>query len=73
MISENLQLYIANELNKNFDIKSVEPNIDHCNDLELIDLEDALSMDVCIYLVAHKEFNDVSFKESDLVFYGVRK
>ena len=72
-LRESPALYIANELNKNFDIKSVEPNIDHCNDLELIDLEDALSMDVCIYLVAHKEFNDVSFKESDLVFYGVRK
>ena len=72
-LRESPALYVANELNKTFNIKSVEPNIDHCNDLELTDLEDALSMDICIYLVAHKEFNDVSFKESDLVFYGVRK
>lgn len=72
-LRESPALHIANELNKTFDIKSVEPNINHCNDLELTDLEDALSMDICIYLVAHKEFNDINFKESDLVFYGVRK
>lgn len=69
-LRESPALFIAMELSKNIEIKAVEPNIKTYKGLELIDLKEGLSMDICIYLVAHSEFSEVSIKENDLIFYG---
>jgi UDP-N-acetyl-D-mannosaminuronic acid dehydrogenase len=69
-LRESPALYIAKELAKTIDIKVVEPNIKSYKDLELIDLEDGLGMDICIYLVAHEQFKGVNIKENDLDFCG---
>ena len=69
-LRESPALYIAQELAKDIDIKVVEPNIKAYKDLELIELEEGLSMDICIYLVAHKQFKGVNIKENDLDFCG---
>jgi len=69
-LRESPALYIAMELNKHHKVKVVEPNIKYCSDLELINLEEGLRMDICIYLVAHKEFLEVDIKKDDLNFSG---
>ena len=69
-LRESPALYIAQELGKDFDIKVVEPNIKAYKDLELIELKEGLDMDICIYLVAHKQFKGVNIKKNDLNFCG---
>lgn len=69
-LRESPALFIAMELSKSIEIKAVEPNIKTYKGLELIDLKEGLSMDICIYLVAHSEFTGVSIKDNDLIFYG---
>ncbi len=69
-LRESPALYIAQELAKDIDIKVVEPNIHSYRDLELIELEEGLGMDICIYLVAHKQFKGVDIKKNDLNFCG---
>ena len=67
-LRESPALYIAQELGKDIDIKVVEPNIKAYKDLELIELKEGLDMDICIYLVAHKQFKGVNIKKNDLNF-----
>ena len=69
-LRESPALFIAIELSKSIEINAVEPNIKTYKGLELIDLKEGLSMDICIYLVAHSEFSGVTIKENDLIFYG---
>lgn len=69
-LRESPALHIAKELAKEIDIKVVEPNIEAIKDLELIELEEGLGMDICIYLVAHKHFKGINIKENDLIFCG---
>jgi len=69
-LRESPALYIAQELGKDIDIKVVEPNIKAYKDLELIELKEGLDMDICIYLVAHKQFKGVNIKKNDLNFCG---
>jgi UDP-N-acetyl-D-mannosaminuronic acid dehydrogenase len=69
-LRESPALYIAQELAKYIDIKAVEPNIKVYKDLELIELEEGLGMDICIYLIAHKQFKGINIKENDLDFCG---
>tara|TARA_B100001989_G_C24534767_1_gene463695 strand:+ start:495 stop:1712 length:1218 start_codon:yes stop_codon:yes gene_type:complete len=69
-LRESPALHIVKELSKNHKIKVVEPNVKYCKDLELVNLEEGLRMDICIYLVAHKEFIGVNIKEEDLNFSG---
>ena len=70
-LRESPALYIAQELVKDIDIKVVEPNIKIYKNLELIELKEGLSMDICIYLVAHNQFKGVGIKENDLDFCGI--
>lgn len=72
-LRESPALFIAEELNKSFKIQAVEPNIRDHESIELIDLDDGLSKDICIYLVSHKEFDGIKVKENDLIFYGGSK
>ena len=69
-LRESPALYIAQELDRNFDIKVVEPNIQVFKGLELIELKEGLDMDMCIYLVAHSQFKGVNIKKDDLDFCG---
>jgi UDP-N-acetyl-D-mannosaminuronic acid dehydrogenase len=69
-LRESPALFIAQELSKSINIKVVEPNIKAYKDLELIELKEGLDMDICIYLVAHKQFKGVNIKKNDLNFCG---
>lgn len=69
-LRESPALKISKDLSKLYKINVVEPNIRDIEGLNLINLDEALKMDICIYLVAHKEFSNISLKESDLIFYG---
>jgi len=69
-LRESPALYIVQELAKSIDIKVVEPNIKSYKNLELIELKEGLSMDICIYLVAHNQFKGVNIKDDDLDFCG---
>ena len=70
-LRESPALYIAQELAKNIDIKVIEPNIEKYNLLTLVSYESGLECDICVYLVAHKEFNPNLIKSEDLDFCGV--
>jgi len=70
-LRESPALYIAQELAKNIDIKVIEPNIEKYNLLTLVSYESGLERDICVYLVAHKEFNPNLIKSEDLDFCGV--
>jgi UDP-N-acetyl-D-mannosaminuronic acid dehydrogenase len=70
-LRESPALYIAEKLNEFMTIASVEPNIKKCSGLDLVDIKTGLTSDICIYLVAHKEFIGKSIKKSDLDFCGI--
>ncbi len=61
-------LYIASELNREFDLVAIEPNILKFKELKLVSLEEGLKRDICVYLVAHSEFKKINFKNEDLSF-----
>ena len=67
-LRESPALYIASCLDKEYEIVAVEPNIKSHHSLNLITLKDGLSKDICVYLVNHKEFQNVDIKETDLDF-----
>jgi len=69
-LRESPALYIALQLSNNIKIKVVEPNIKDYEGLELIEFEEGLCMDICIYLVAHKQFKGINTKDNDLIFCG---
>ena len=70
-LRESPALYIAQKLNSFINIKCVEPNVKIFNKLDLVDIKTGLKSDICIYLVAHKEFCKENIKESDLDFCGI--
>jgi len=70
-LRESPALYIAEKLNEFMDIVSVEPNIKEYSGLDLVDIKTGLASDICIYLVAHKEFRGKSIKKFDLDFCGI--
>jgi UDP-N-acetyl-D-mannosaminuronic acid dehydrogenase len=69
-LRESPALYIAKKISRYTTINVVEPNIETCKDLNLVSFNDGLNMDICIYLVAHSQFKDVSLKVSDMNFCG---
>ena len=70
-LRESPALYIAKELNKDTNIKAVEPNINSIKNLDLVSLQEGLKMDICVYLVSHKQFSGVSLKTNDMDFCGI--
>jgi len=70
-LRESPALYIAQKLNSFIKTICVEPNIKIFNELDLVDIKTGLKSDICIYLVAHKEFCKENIKESDLDFCGI--
>jgi UDP-N-acetyl-D-mannosaminuronic acid dehydrogenase len=69
-LRESPALYIVQELKKSINLKVVEPNIKSYKNLDVIELREGLNMDICIYLVAHRQFKKCNIKKSDLVFCG---
>ena len=67
-LRESPALYIAQELNKEFDIVAVEPYIEMHEVLNLVSLDIGIRSDICIYLVAHDSFKAANVKNEDLVF-----
>jgi UDP-N-acetyl-D-mannosaminuronic acid dehydrogenase len=73
-LRESPALYIANELNKTENVVAVEPNIESFEGLKLVSVDEGLKADICVYLVAHKEFKDITnLKDGDIDFCGVGK
>jgi UDP-N-acetyl-D-mannosaminuronic acid dehydrogenase len=70
-LRESPALYIAEKLNKLFQVSVVEPNINNCKSLQLVSYDKGLQFDICIYLVAHRQFNKESIKPTDLNFCGL--
>jgi UDP-N-acetyl-D-mannosaminuronic acid dehydrogenase len=70
-LRESPALYIAQKLNSFINIVCVEPNVKDLKKLDLVDVKTGLKSDICIYLVAHKEFFKKNIKEFDLDFCGI--
>ena len=70
-LRESPALYIAQELNKVLDIVAVEPNIQEHKKLKLVNLEDGVMSDICVYLVFHSEFINIDLNKWDLDFCGI--
>lgn len=65
-------LYISEKLDESLNLVAVEPNIDTHNFLEVVSYKEGLKADICVYLVAHKQFDLNNFKENDLDFCGLK-
>jgi UDP-N-acetyl-D-mannosaminuronic acid dehydrogenase len=70
-LRESPALYIAKSLDKDLDIVAVEPNINTHNVLKITDLESAMEKDICVYLVAHRQFIRNNLRKYDLDFCGL--
>jgi UDP-N-acetyl-D-mannosaminuronic acid dehydrogenase len=71
-LRESPALYISESLSKLFDVVVVEPNIEEHYSLQLMPYSEGLKSDICVYLVAHSQFNVDNIKENDLDFCGVK-
>lgn len=71
-IRESPALYITRRLIADgLDVLAVEPNIDHFEEFEIVDYQDALKeADIVTFLVAHKEFKGLDI-DTTLDFCGV--
>ena len=61
-------LYITEKLNESLNVVAVEPNIDTHHFLDVVSYQEGLKSDICVYLVAHKQFDLNNIKENDLDF-----
>ena len=71
-LRESPALYITRRLIADgLDVLAIEPNVEGFKEFELVDYKDALEQaDVMTFLVAHKEFKDLTI-ETNLDFSGV--
>jgi UDP-N-acetyl-D-mannosaminuronic acid dehydrogenase len=76
-LRESPALYITRRLiSDGFDVLAVEPNVENFSEFDIVDYREALAQaDVITFLVAHKEFKDLSTIDyrlsTDLDFCGV--
>lgn len=70
-LRESPALFITKKLNEELDVLAVEPNIEEFKGLKLVSVEEGVNADICVYLVAHKQFGAVNLKDADLDFCGV--
>jgi UDP-N-acetyl-D-mannosaminuronic acid dehydrogenase len=71
-LRESPALYISEKLNYLLNIVVVEPNIEAHDFLQLVPYLEGLKADICIYLVAHNQFDIDNVKENDLDFCGLK-
>ena len=72
-LRESPALYISENLNRSLSVVVVEPNIAEHNSLDLVTYDEALQADICIYLVAHRQFDKTKIKDNDLDFCGLKE
>ena len=70
-LRESPALYIAEQLHKDMEVRVVEPNIQAHHTLNLIEFDEAIKSDICVYLVGHKEFFQAKLTEYDMDFCGI--
>ncbi len=68
-LRESPALYITKTLNRKLKVVAVEPNINSYDTLKLVDVKTGLKSDICVFLVQHKEFSNLTIRNEDLVFY----
>jgi len=71
-LRESPALFISEKLSHSLNILVVEPNIESHHFLQLVPYLEGLKSDICVYLVAHKQFNVNNIKENDLDFCGLK-
>jgi len=71
-LRESPALYISENLSQSLNVVVVEPNIESHNFLLLVPHSEGLKADICVYLVAHNQFNVDDIKENDLDFCGLQ-
>jgi UDP-N-acetyl-D-mannosaminuronic acid dehydrogenase len=71
-LRESPALYISEKLSRSLNVVVVEPNIESHHFLQLVPYIEGLKADICVYLVAHNQFDVDNVKESDLDFCGLR-
>ena len=76
-LRESPALYITRKLRAdNLDVLAVEPNIESFSEFDVVNHKDAINQaDVIVFLVGHKEFEDLEISKSKIVidFCGVNK
>jgi UDP-N-acetyl-D-mannosaminuronic acid dehydrogenase len=71
-LRESPALYISENLSPSLSIVVVEPNIETHNSFKLVSYEQGLQADICVYLVAHSQFDILKLKVGDLDFCGLK-
>jgi UDP-N-acetyl-D-mannosaminuronic acid dehydrogenase len=71
-LRESPALYISEKLSHSLNIVVVEPNIKLHHSLQLVTYLEGLKSDICVYLVAHNQFDADNIKENDLDFCGIK-
>jgi UDP-N-acetyl-D-mannosaminuronic acid dehydrogenase len=72
-LRESPAAYIANKLSKDMKVVAIEPNISTHATLGLVSVDEGKKADICVYLVAHREFIDIEQGKYVLDFAGVVK
>jgi UDP-N-acetyl-D-mannosaminuronic acid dehydrogenase len=72
-LRESPALYISENLSHSLNVVAVEPNIASHDSLQLVPYEQGLQADICVYLVAHSQFNRLKLKSGDLDFCGLKE
>jgi UDP-N-acetyl-D-mannosaminuronic acid dehydrogenase len=70
-LRESPALFIAESLNKIFDLVAVEPNIESHHNLKLVSVDELHKADIKVYLVKHKQFKNHVVGNNDLDFCGI--
>ena len=72
-LRESPALYISENLSHSLNVVVVEPNIGTHDSLRLVPYKQGLQADICIYLVAHRQFDRLKLKSVDLDFCGLKE
>ena len=72
-LRESPALYISENLSHSLNVVVVEPNIETHDSLRLVPYKQGLQADICIYLVAHRQFDRLKLKSVDLDFCGLKE
>jgi len=72
-LRESPALYISEKISHLLNVVVVEPNIATHDSFHLVPYEQGLQADICVYLVAHSQFDKLQLKAVDLDFCGLKE
>jgi len=72
-LRESPALYISKKISHSLNVVVVEPNIAAHDSLHLVPYKQGLQADICVYLVAHNQFDKLQLKAVDLDFCGLKE